>query len=451
MSFVLTKEFLEEVEQAVHTRNARYVLDNLAVLRPADISSILDEMDTEQSMYVMDLLDKETGAEIISYLDEDTCIPFLKNYSSQSIAQWIDHIDSDDAADILNDLPLQIREEIIAYLASKEKADDIVDLLHYEEDCAGGLMAKELIQANINWTVAQAIGEIRRQAEEVEKIFSLYVVDNEGELLGRVSLKKIILSNDETRIADIYEKDIVSVKTYQDEEEVAEMMQKYDLAAVPVINERGKLMGRITIDDAVDVITEQAEEERQIITGIAEDIEEDDNVLRLTRARLPWLIIGMAGGLLGARFIGFFEKDLALIPAMAFFIPLITATGGNVGIQSSSIVLQSLANKSMIGVNYFQRLLKVLIVAVINGIVISGIVFGFTIILGQTTNLATIVAVSLFFVVLLASFMGTITPLVLDKLGINPALAAGPFITTANDLLGLAVYFSTAHVLYNFQ
>ncbi|HAS46198.1 MAG TPA: magnesium transporter [Microscillaceae bacterium] len=451
MSFVLTKEFLEEVEHAIDTKNARYVLDNLATLRPADISSILDEMDTEQSMYVMDLLDEETGAEIISYLDEDTCIPFLKNYSSQSIAQWVNHIDSDDAADILNELPLQTREEIIAYLGSKEKADDIVDLLHYEEDCAGGLMAKELIQANINWTVAQAIGEIRRQAEEVEKIFSLYVVDDGGILLGRVSLKKIILSNDETRIADIYEKDIVSVKTYQDEEEVAEIMRKYDLAAVPVINERGKLMGRITIDDAVDVITEQAEEERQIITGIAEDIEEDDNVLRLTRARLPWLIIGMAGGLLGARFIGFFEKDLALIPAMAFFIPLITATGGNVGIQSSSIVLQSLANKSMIGVNYFQRLFKVLVVAIINGVVISGIVFGFTIILGQTINLATIVAFSLFFVVLLASFMGTITPLILDKLGINPALAAGPFITTANDLLGLAVYFSTAHVLYNFQ
>ena len=451
MSFVLTKEFLEEVEHAIDTKNARYVLDNLATLRPADISSILDEMDTEQSMYVMDLLDEETGAEIISYLDEDTCIPFLKNYSSQSIAQWVNHIGSDDAADILNELPLQTREEIIAYLGSKEKADDIVDLLHYEEDCAGGLMAKELIQANINWTVAQAIGEIRRQAEEVEKIFSLYVVDDGGILLGRVSLKKIILSNDETRIADIYEKDIVSVKTYQDEEEVAEIMRKYDLAAVPVINERGKLMGRITIDDAVDVITEQAEEERQIITGIAEDIEEDDNVLRLTRARLPWLIIGMAGGLLGARFIGFFEKDLALIPAMAFFIPLITATGGNVGIQSSSIVLQSLANKSMIGVNYFQRLFKVLVVAIINGVVISGIVFGFTIILGQTINLATIVAFSLFFVVLLASFMGTITPLILDKLGINPALAAGPFITTANDLLGLAVYFSTAHVLYNFQ
>ena len=451
MSFVLTKEFLEEIEQAINTKNARYILDTLAALRPADISSILDEMDTEQSMYVMDLLDKETGAEIISYLDEDTCIPFLKNYSSQSIAQWIDHIDSDDAADILNELPLQNREEIIAFLESRERADDIVDLLHYEEDCAGGLMAKELIQANINWTVAQAIGEIRRQAEEVEKIFSLYVVDDEGLLLGRVSLKKIILSNDETRIANIYEKDIVSVKTYQDEEEVAEIMQKYDLAAVPVINERGKLMGRITIDDAVDVITEQAEEERQIMTGIAEDIEEDDNVLRLTRARLPWLIIGMAGGLLGARFIGFFEKDLTLIPAMAFFIPLITATGGNVGIQSSSIVLQSLANKSMIGVNYFQRLFKVLIVAIINGLVISGIVFGFTIILGQTTNLAMIVAVSLFFVVLLASIMGTITPLILDKLGINPALAAGPFITTANDLLGLAVYFSTAHVLYNFQ
>lgn len=449
MSFVLTKVFLEEVENAIDSKNHQFINEQLATLRPADISSILDGMNTEQSMFVMNLLDEETGAEIISYLNEDACIPFLKNYSSHAVARWIEHIDSDDAADILNKLHLQVREEVIAYLESKEKADDIIDLLHYEEDCAGGLMAKELIRANINWTVIQAIEEIRRQAEAVEKIYSLYVVDNLDRLLGRVSLKKIILSNDETRIADIYEKDIVSVKTYQDEEKVAEIMQKYDLAAVPVINERGKLMGRITIDDAVDVITEQAEEERQIITGISEDIEEDDNVLRLTRARLPWLIIGMAGGLLGARFIGFFEKDLALIPAMAFFIPLITATGGNVGIQSSSIVLQSLANHSMIGVNYFHRLFKVLIVAIINGLVISGIVFGFTIILGHTINLASIVAISLFFVVLLASFMGTITPLILDKLGINPALAAGPFITTANDLLGLAVYFSTAHVLYS--
>lgn len=450
MSFVLTKEFLDQVERAIDAKDRQFIKDELSLLRPADISTVLNEMDTEQSMFVMDLLHVEIAAEIISYLDEDVCIPFIRNYSSEMIAQWINYIDSDDAADILNELPLQTREEIIAFLDSKEKADYIIDLLHYEEDCAGGLMAKELISANINWTVIQAIDEIRRQAEKVEKIYSLYVVDNQERLLGRVSLKKIILSNDETRIEDIYEQDIVSVKTYQDEDEVAEIMRKYDLAAVPVINERGKLMGRITIDDAVDVITEQAEEERQIITGISEDIEEDDNVLMLTRARLPWLIIGMAGGLMGARFIGLFEKDLALIPAMAFFIPLITATGGNVGIQSSSIVLQSLANKSMIGVNYFQRLLKVLIVAIINGTVISLIVFGFTIILGQTVNLASIVSVSLFFVVLLASFMGTITPLVLDKLGINPALAAGPFITTANDLLGLAVYFSTAHILYNF-
>ncbi|EAY24019.1 magnesium transporter [Microscilla marina] len=450
MSFVLTKDLLDKVEKAVDTKNSQFVENELSLLRPADISTVLNEMDTEQAMFVMDLLTVETAAEIISYLDEDVCIPFIRNYPSETIAQWINYIDSDDAADILNELPLQTREEIIAFLDSKEKADYIIDLLHYEEDCAGGLMAKELISANINWTVIQAIDEIRRQAEKVEKIYSLYVVDNQERLLGRVSLKKIILSNDETRIADIYEQGIVAVKTYQDEDEVAEIMRKYDLAAVPVINERGKLMGRITIDDAVDVITEQAEEERQIITGISEDIEEDDNVLMLTRARLPWLIIGMAGGLMGARFIGLFEKDLAILPAMAFFIPLITATGGNVGIQSSSIVLQSLANKSMIGVNYFQRLFKVLIVAIINGVVISVIVFGFTIILGQTVNLAGIVAISLFFVVLLASFMGTITPLVLDKLGINPALAAGPFITTANDLLGLAVYFSTAHMLYSF-
>lgn len=209
MSFVLTKVFLEEVENAIDSKNHQFINEQLATLRPADISSVLDEMNTEQSMFVMNLLDEETGAEIISYLDEDTCIPFLKNYSSQAVARWIEHIDSDDAADILNKLHLQVREEVIAYLESKEKADDIIDLLHYEEDCAGGLMAKELIRANINWTVIQAIEEIRRQAEAVEKIYSLYVVDNLDRLLGRVSLKKIILSNDETRIADIYEKDIV--------------------------------------------------------------------------------------------------------------------------------------------------------------------------------------------------------------------------------------------------
>jgi magnesium transporter len=310
-------------------------------------------------------------------------------------------------------------------------------------------MAKELIRANVNWTIIQAIEEIRRQAEEVERFYSLYVVDDQNVLLGRVSLKKLILSNDRTHIRDIYEQDIVTVKTYYEDAEVVEIMQKYDLEAIPVTNARGELVGRITIDDIVDVITDKADLDRQLMTGITEYVEEDDSILRLTRARLPWLVIGMFGGLFGAQFIGLFEQDLLMLPAMAFFIPLITATGGNVGIQSSSIVLQTLASQSNITrINWFTRFGKVLIVAVLNGLVISVIVFTFSYYLESNMRLSITVATALCFVVVLASLMGTITPLVLDYFHINPAVASGPFITTANDLLGLAVYFTTARMLY---
>jgi magnesium transporter len=450
MSFEITQEFYEEIVEAIEREDRVYIQESLRNLRPADISSMMDEMDTEQCIFVIHLLENEVSAEILSNLDEDTRIEFLRNFQPSEIAQWINYTDSDDAADLLNEMPLKLREEILAYVEF-EKAGNITDLLHYEEDSAGGLMAKELIRANLNWTVVQAIDEIRRQAEKVEKIYSLYVVDDRNVLLGRVSLKKIILASDGVKIKDIYEEDVISVKTYEDEDDIADLMRKYDLEAVPVVNARRELMGRITIDDIVDVITEKAELDRQLMAGISEDIEEDDSVWTLTRARLPWLIVGMAGGLLGARFIGFFEADLAMLPAMAFFIPLITATGGNVGIQSSSIILQSLATKSsFVRDNYLSRLMKVLLVAIINGLVIGLIVFAFTFVLDISIKLAFTVSAALFFVVLLASVMGTITPLILDKMNINPAVASGPFITTANDLLGLAVYFTIAHFLFGF-
>lgn len=448
MSFVLTKEVFEEFVRAVDDKNDSLVRDTMSHLHPEDITDILYELNTEQCIYIFNILENRTNSEIISYLDSYTRTEFLTNFEPQQIARWIQFMDSDDAADILNEMPLEVREKTIAFLR-QDKARDIVDLLNYDEESAGGLMAKELIRANLNWTVIQAIDEIRRQAKKVEKFYSLYVVNDDNILLGRVSLKKIILAKDDTLIQDIFEEGIVSVKTYQDQNEVAEIMQRYDLEAVPVVNARHELVGRITIDDIVDVITEKAELDRQIMSGLSEDIEEDDSIFMLTRARLPWLIIGMAGGLLGARFMGFFEAQLVMLPAMAFFIPLITATGGNVGIQSSSIILQSLATKSAFpGQSFLPRLLKVLIVAIINGLVIGLIVFGFSFVLNVSIKLALTVAASLFFVVLLASFMGTITPLILNKMKINPAIASGPFITTANDLLGLAVYFTIAHFLY---
>lgn len=450
VNFELSREYYEWLKKAIEERRDDATKKSLKEANPADIASLLDEFDDDQSKYVLQLLDKETAAEAITHLEEDVRRDFLPHFQPQEIAEYINFIDSDDAADILNQLPVKFKEQVIAAIDNEEKAAYILELMKYDEDCAGGLMAKELIRANVNWTVAQTIEEIRRQKENVEKIYSVYVVDNQNRLLGTIPLKNILLSSDDTRIADIYDPEVVSVETFMNEKEVAAIMQKYDLEVAPVVNVKGKLVGRITIDDIIDVITEMADEERQIMSGISEDVDEDDSVWTLTRARLPWLIIGMVGGLLGAQFIGVFEEDIALIPAMAFFIPLITATGGNVGIQSSTIVVQSLASNLQYYGTPFSRIFKVFIVAIINGVILSVLVFAINwLALGYDNDIAFVVSVALFCVVLLASFLGTVVPIILDKFGVNPAMASGPFITTANDLLGLTVYFTVAHVLYN--
>ena len=358
-------------------------------------------------------------------------------------------MDSDDGKDILYAMDVVNRNEVIRHISVEEKASNLMELLEYDEDVAGGLMAKELVKANLNWDISECIEEIRHQAENTEKIFSVYVTDNQGNLLGIVGMKNLILAKKGAKVADIYDKQILSVETSTSKMEVASIMQKYDLEAIPVVNARGKLVGRITIDDVVDIIREIADEDRKMMTGISSDIEEDDTVWKIAYARLPWLVIGIAGGLLGANFLGFFKNEIIIIPALAFFIPLITASGGNVGIQSSSIVVQSLANPNAFAESTWKRLQKVFIVAIINGIILSLLVFSMVILFMNEQQLAFTVSIALFSVVLLASFMGTITPLVLHRLGINPALASGPFITTTNDLIGLVIYFSIAHILYS--
>lgn len=445
--FELSKKYLERFGEALQAQDSAFIVESLEGVMAADVSTLLHELDTEESKYVIELLDLSVAAEIIKDLDEDVREKFLKTFSAHKIAGFMDYLDSDDAVDILNELPVQLREEVISYIDNKEKEAYILDLLRYEDDVAGGLMAKELIKANLNWTVVQCIEEIRRQAENVEKIYSVYVVDESDKLLGRVSLKRIILAVDNTRIADIYEDDVISIETYIEQEEVANVMQKYNLDAVPVVNVHGKLLGRITIDDVVDVITETAEEERQLMSGISEDVEEDDSIWMLTRARLPWLIIGVVGGLVSSLLMNSFEADLSKSLAIAFFVPLIMATGGNVGIQSSSIVVQTLANPSAFEYSILKRLTKVLLVAMLNGAVLTGLVIVAMAFTMDNVSLAIVVASALFCVVLVASFMGTITPIILDRFGINPALASGPFITTTNDILGLAIYFTIIHFL----
>lgn len=449
VQFELTKEFVERFQQAVDARDQKFILQALEDVNAADISALLYEFNSEESKYVIGLLSIEVQAEIINDLDPDTRSNFLKIYEPGEIAVFVNMLNSDDAADILNELPVKAREEVLAGL-EQELRLQVIDLLRYEENVAGGLMAKELIKVRDNWTVVQCIEEIRKQAENVDKFYAVYVVDDHDKLRGRVSLKDLVLSLSDARkiVSEIIEdEEIVSVETYMDDIEVAGIMRKYDLESVPVVNVQGQLVGRITIDDVVDVITEQAEEDRQLMSGISENVEEDDSVWRNTRARLPWLLIGILGGLMNAKFMGLFEAELIQVTAIAFFTPLIQATGGNVGIQSSSLIVQSLSNPGFVEEGLWKRLTKVFLVAMLNGLFLALIVFGANLILFNAQTLSFVVSVALFSVVVFASFIGTVTPLVLNRFGINPALASGPFITTINDLLGLTVYFYTVHLL----
>jgi magnesium transporter len=446
VEFELSKEFRDRFQQALDERDDQFIRDTLDGVQAADITALLYEFNAEESKYVMDLLPIDLQAEIVNDLDSETRKNFLKIYPPTGIIIFLNQLASDDVADILNELPIKEREEVLSGL-EPELRTQVTELLRYEENVAGGLMAKELIKARVNWTVVQCVEEIRKQAEHVNKFYTVYVVDERDKLLGRVSLTDLIVSDAKTLVADIYEQEITSVQTYLEDSEVAEIMQKYDLESVPVINVQGQLVGRITIDDVVDVITEQAEEERQIMAGISEDVEEDDSIWRNARARLPWLLIGIVGGLMNAQFMGLFEMEISTITAIAFFTPLIQATGGNVGIQSSSLIVQSLANPGFVDGSLLHRLIKVFFVAVLNGIFLSLIVLAANIILHVDYSLSYVVSIALFSVVVFASFIGTITPLILNRFGFNPALAAGPFITTTNDLLGLTIYFLTIHLL----
>ncbi len=456
MKFELTNNFKEKLKVEIENQNIDFIKKSFLEVSYADIAELLYEFNSNESKYVLDNIDLETSSKIISELDDDTRENFLKIYSSKEIADVLEVIDSDDGADILLDLSADKRDDVLVNIDDKEKSKNLKDLIRYDEEVAGGLMAKELVKCNIDWKINQCIELIRKQAKKVSQIYSVYVTDSKGKLMGKVSLKDIILSNDNSRVKEIYDDFVVSVDAHMNQEEVAQIMQKYDLTVLPVINKKNKLIGRITIDDVVDVITESAEEERQIMSGITSDVEEDDSIFKLSNARLPWLVIGIFGGLFGAFLLGSFESKYfegsEVFISLSFFIPLIMATAGNVGIQSSSIVIQTLSSPSSFEISIAQRLIRVILVSILNGIVLSLLVYGGLLLFDNFNFLdfkiysktAKIVSVSLFSIVLVSSLLGTITPIILDKLKFNPALASGPFITTSNDLMALAIYFIVA-------
>ncbi|RFS18407.1 magnesium transporter [Emticicia sp. C21] len=446
-TFELTREYIEKLEAAIEQKDEKLLKAEMDELYPADIAGVILELDGEQGHYLTTLLDTETGAEILSHIEPETRKSFIKEqFTVEEIAKYVNLFDSDDAADLLNEQTIEVREKVIALLDDREQARFIIDLMYYPKDIAGGLMQKELVKVNSNWTVSECVEEIRRQAEDVEKVFAIYVVDDDQKLQGIVSLKQIVLARKNTKIENILDDDIVFVETTAPAEEVADRMQKYDLEAIPVVNTLGRLLGRITIDDVVDFITEKAEEDIQVMAGITGEAEEDDSVWQLAKARLPWLVVGVAGSLLAATVIKSFEAEFQKVAALAAFIPIMGSTGGNVGIQTSSLIVQSLAEKTGITTSLWQRLLKIILVALVNGLVIGALAGAYIYLIGEP-DLFLVVCFSLLSVVVLASFMGTVTPLLLDRFGINPAIASGPFITTANDIIGIGTYLIIADLL----
>ena len=440
MKFELSKEYIEHIQSLIEEQSVVKLKEELTEIHAADIAEIYEAIELEQAHFLHNIIEDEKGADILMELEDDLRDQLLDNLSPKEIAEEVlENLESDDAADIVSELPQEVKEEVLSHLEDVEHASDIADLLNYPEDTAGGLMAKELIKVNKNWTVMRCVREMRKQAENVSFVYTIYVVDDNDILAGTLSLKKLLLTDAKTIISEIYKEDIIMINANEDNEEVGNIMNKYDLIVLPVVNDLGQLIGRITVDDVMEVIKEEAEKDYQMASGISEDVESSDSIWTLTRARLPWLLIGMIGGLLGAKVIGIF--DIEKNYQMAFFIPLIAAMGGNVGVQSAAIVVQGLAGGSIEFNGTFKRLIKELGVALVNGIICSSIIYIATFLLGYGVWLSATVSIALLAVIIFAALFGTFIPLTLDKYKIDPALATGPFITTVNDILGLFIYF----------
>jgi len=437
----INSAYIEQITSLIEENNSTALSLITADLHIADIAEIIEDLSIDNAHFLFNLIEEEKSAPVLVELEEDTREEILSHLTAKEIAEGvINNLESDDAADVIGKLSENKKEEVLSLIKDIERVSDISDLLTYDDDTAGGLMAKELIKVNENWTTIQCLKEMRKQAEDVKAVYTIYVVDDNEKLLGILSLRKLLLIERDTAIKDIIFTEIISIKATENDEYVANIMNKYNLITIPVVDDFNRLIGRITIDDVMDVVKEEAEKDYQMASGISEDVESSDTPWELTRARLPWLLIGMIGGLLGAKVIGVFDLSGDNFE-LAFFIPLIAAMGGNVGVQSAAIVVQGLANDSLKMENIFQKLIKELGVGLLNGIICSIIILGAAFSLGYSLALSLTVSISLFAVIVFAAVFGTFIPLTLEKYNIDPALATGPFITTVNDVLGLFIYF----------
>ena len=449
MQFQLTSDFIENIAQLIAKKDGNALREVLQDFHFADIAELLEELKSGQATYLIKQLESDLTSEALMELDDDVREKILERLSPKEIAAELEELDTDDAADIIAELDEKIQQKVIDKIEDQEHAADIVELLKYDEDTAGALMAKELVQVKETWTVAGCVREMRRQAENVTRVHSIYVTNKEGKLTGRLSLKDLLTAEAKTKISDVFIPKVDCVTVHTENEEVARIMQKYDLEAIPVVDDHGVLMGRITIDDIVDFIKDEAEKDYQMAAGISQDVEADDSIIDLTKARLPWLVLGLLGGLGSVYIMKGFDEALATHVELFFFTPLIAAMAGNVGVQSSAIIVQGLANDNVKG-SLLKRLLKEVGLALINGLALGVLVILFGALTQMDQQVAFTIAISMLLVIIVAALVGTFVPIILDKKGIDPAIATGPFITTSNDIFGIFLFFFIAKLILNF-
>ena len=446
-----TPEFIEQLQDIIKEDRREEAVNSLRDLHPADIAELFKDLDVEESEYLYRLLDEEKAADVLMELDEDDRRKLLSDMPAEEIAKQIDHLDTDDAVDLIQTLDEDERDEILSHIDDVEQAGDIIDLLKYDEDTAGGLMGTEMIVVNENWSMPETIKQMRMQAEDMDEIYYVYVVDNDSKLKGVLPLTELITHPSVSKIKHVMETDPVSVRAETPIDEVALDFEKYDLVAMPVVDSIGRLLGRITVDDVMDQVRESSERDYQLASGISSDVDADDSIFAQVKARIPWLLIGIASGILSSLILGNFEVQLHAVTALALFIPIIGGTGGNVGVQSSAIVVQGLANGSLEIKQFASQLGKEVLIGLLNASIIAAVILVYNLIMLPENLAVTLsVAVSLFAVVMFASILGTVIPLTLEKLKINPALATGPFIQISNDIVGLIIYVNIATAFLRF-
>ncbi|MEG0038108.1 MAG: magnesium transporter [Bacteroides sp.] len=445
----MNENYIDNVKQLIGLKDADQVRSLIIDLHPADIAELCNELNPEEARFVYRLLDNETAADVLIQVDEDVRREFLDVLPSETIAKrFVDYMDTDDAVDLMRELDEEKQEEVLSHIEDIEQAGDIVDLLKYDEDTAGGLMGTEMVIVNENWSMPECLKEMRQQAEELDEIYYVYVIDDDERLRGIFPLKKMITSPSVSKVKHVMQKEPISVHVDTPLEDVAQTIEKYDLVAIPVIDSIGRLVGQITVDDVMDEIREQSERDYQLASGLSQDVETDDNVLRQTTARLPWLIIGMLGGIGNSMILGNFDATFAAHPEMALYIPLIGGTGGNVGTQSSALIVQGLANNSLDTKDTYKQVAKEAVVALINATIISLLVYTYNFIrFGASATVTYSVSISLFAVVMFASIFGTLVPMTLEKFKVDPAIATGPFIAITNDIIGMMLYMGITVLL----